>query len=156
MKCLVAILTLFFTTLSIVDGKVSRIVIDERILLADGYKFGDVGPYEKLRGKIYYEMDPASQANARIVDLQLAPRNKHGMVECYGDFILLKPVDMDMANGRLLYDVNNRGNLYMLRHMNGSPGSNNPQSLEHCGNGFLMREGTSRIIRYAHCRVNVF
>ena len=43
-----------------------------------------------------------------------------------GDFILLKPVDLSNGNHRLLYDVNNRGNLLMLSYYNNAAGSNRP------------------------------
>lgn len=124
-----------------INAEVSRIVIKERITVADGYKFGSVGAYEKISGVIYYEMDPSNPANQMIIDLLLAPRNSRGMVECSGDFILIKPLDQSKGNGRILYDVNNRGNLYMLRNLNDAHGSNKPISSEHFGNGFLMREG---------------
>lgn len=136
-------LILLFIIVACVRGEVSRIVIEERILLAKGHIFGNVGPYEKIRGKVYYEIDPYNAANKVIKDILLAPRNQRGMVECHGDFILLKPVDMTRANKCLLYDVNNRGNLIMLRSMHDAPGSNNPQTVEQCGNGFLMRQGYS-------------
>ncbi len=48
---------------------------------------------------------------------------------------------MTKGNGRLLYGVNNRGNLVMLRNLNDAMGSNDPQTIEHFGNGFLMRQG---------------
>ena len=86
-------------------------------------------------------MDPASAANAPVVDLPLAPRGADGRVRFSGDFVLLKPVDLRRGNRRLLYDVNNRGNLYMLRHFNDAVGSNDPTGPEHAGNGFLMTHG---------------
>ena len=131
---------LFFIQSSLYP-EVSRIIIKERVIIADGYSFGKVGQYEKISGTIFYEIDPSNPANYVIVDLRLAPVNDRGMVECSGDFILIKPIDMTKGNGRLLYDVNNRGNLYMLRNLNDAVGSNNPVKKEHFGNGFLMKEG---------------
>ncbi len=32
-------------------AEVSKIVIEERIIIADGYHFGEVGQYEKIRGR---------------------------------------------------------------------------------------------------------
>jgi hypothetical protein len=54
---------------------------------------------------------------------------------------IFKPSDPDKGNRRLLYDVNNRGNRTALRAFNDAPRVANPISLEHAGNGFLMREG---------------
>ena len=98
---------------------------------------------EKIRGQLFYAVDPDHPANAAVVDLELAPRGSDGMVRFRGDFLLLKPVDLEKGNGRLLYDVNNRGNLYMLRHINGGGRTNDPSTPEDAGNGFLMREGYS-------------
>jgi hypothetical protein len=124
-----------------VSGEVERIEITSRSVFAGGMEYGEVGPYEKIRGKLFYAVDPDNAANAAIVDLDLVPRGADGKVRFQGDFILLKPVDLAKGNGRLLYDVNNRGNLYMLRHINGGSRTNDPSSAEHGGNGFLMRQG---------------
>jgi len=88
-------------------------------------------------------VDPENAANTRVVDLALAPRGADGRVRFSGDFVLLKPVDLLRGRRRLLYDVNNRGNLYMLRHFNDAVGSNDPSGPEHAGNGFLMAQGYS-------------
>jgi hypothetical protein len=125
------------------SAEVERIEITSRSVFADGMEYGTVGPYEKIRGKLFYAVDPDNAANAAIVDLDLAPRGADGKVRFQGDFILLKPVDLEKGNGRLLYDVNNRGNLYMLRHINGGSRTNDPSSAEDGGNGFLMRQGYS-------------
>jgi hypothetical protein len=122
-------------------AEVERIEIARRSLIADGQSFGNSGPYEKIRGELFYAVDPENVANNPIVDLPLAPRGADGKVRFRGEFLLLKPVDLTRGNGRLLYDVNNRGNLYMLRHFNDAAGSNDPSSGSHMGNGFLMRQG---------------
>jgi hypothetical protein len=122
-------------------AEVERIEITSRESIADGMSFGETGPYEKLRGRLFYAVDPDNPANAAIVDLELAPRGADGKVRFQGDFVLLKPVDLERGNGRLLYDVNNRGNLYMLRHINGGTRTNDPSTREDAGNGFLMEQG---------------
>jgi hypothetical protein len=124
-------------------AEVERVEITSREVFADGMNFGDTGPYEKIRGRLFYAVDPENPANAAIVDLELAPRGADGKVRFQGDFILLKPVDLQRGNGRLLYDVNNRGNLYMVRHINGGTRTNDPSTPQDAGNGFLMREGYS-------------
>ena len=124
-------------------AEVERIEFTSREVFADGMSFGDTGAYEKIRGTLFYAVDPDNLANAAIVDLDLAPRGADGMVRFQGDFLLLKPVDLGKGNGRLLYDVNNRGNLYMLRHINGGMRTNDPSAAEDAGNGFLMEQGYS-------------
>jgi len=64
-----------------------------------------------------------------------------GEVAFAGDFALLKPVDPARGNHRLLYDVNNRGNLTILSRLNRAEGSNAPSTRAHAGDGFLMRHG---------------
>jgi hypothetical protein len=123
-------------------AEVVRIEIHQRVPFADGHCFGRSGPYEKLSGRMFIEVDPHHPANARIHDLQLAPRNERGRVECWTDFFLLKPADPQRGNRRILYDVNNRGNKLALGTFNVAR-SNNPTTLADAGNGFLMRRGYS-------------
>ena len=148
-------------------ARVTRIEITERIPFAGGMEFGTVGPYERIRGRLYYAVDPDNRFNRQIVDLQLAKngqlrqdvsqvnpsgiteivggdaRNAKGEVEFWGDFMLLKPLDPTRGNHRVLYDVNNRGNLRALEYYNNAPSGNNPITAADAGNGWLMREGYS-------------
>lgn len=140
--------TILATALLVVGGVrlagagVVRLEITERVPFATGHSFEHSGPYERLKGRIHIEVDPDDQANARICDLKLAPRNERGLVECWTDFFLLKPIDPHRGNGRILYDVSNRGNKLALETFNGAR-SNNPTTRADAGSGFLMREGYS-------------
>ena len=89
---------------------VIRLQIDSREVVAEPNANPGIGPYERLAGTAYLVADPADPANARITDLELAPRNAQGMVEYSTEFELYRPVDLSRGNGRLLYFVNNRGN----------------------------------------------
>jgi len=122
-------------------GEVVRVEVRERVPFAGGRSFGPAGPYEKIAGRLFIAVDPAHPANARICDLALAPRNARGLVECWSDFFLLKPVDERRGNRCILYDVNNRGNMLALWTFNAGERTNAPDTLEHAGNGFLMRHG---------------
>lgn len=107
----------------------------------DGVSFGSTGPYEKLRGKMFGEVDPTDPLNAVIADLDKAPRNARGMVEYVTNFLILKPLDMRKGNGKIFYTINNRGNTG-VRSLNDSPsGGNNPTTAADAGNGFTMRQG---------------
>ncbi|HXZ88477.1 MAG TPA: alpha/beta hydrolase domain-containing protein [Candidatus Binataceae bacterium] len=107
----------------------------------DGVTFGDVGPYEKIVGRAFAEVDPSYRLNAGIVNLARAPHNAAGRVEYCFDFYLLKPVDLRRGSRRIFYDVNNRGNKLALNHFNDAPRVNDPSSAADAGNGFLMRQG---------------
>lgn len=124
------------------QAEVVRVEIRERGAFADGHEFGRVGAYEKIVGRLHCEVDPNADSQARITDIKLAPQNARGRVEFWTDFFLLKPVDARRGNGRLLYDVNNRGNKLALWTFNEAR-SNNPATLTDAGNGFLMRNGWS-------------
>src|SRR5437868_4949002 len=79
-------------------AKVTRLEVTSRADVAAGRAFGAAGPYEKIAGKLYFEVDPASAHNRQVVDLDKAPRNARGMVEFAADFFVLKPKDMGRAN----------------------------------------------------------
>jgi hypothetical protein len=124
------------------DG-VQRIEVTERETpVFGGVAFGAVGPYERLHGSVFGELDPMHGLNAGIVNLDRAARNTHGNVEYQSDFRILKPLDLDRGNGCLVYDVPNRGNQPILPRLNGAPdGGHSP----HAGNGFLMRRGFTMV-----------
>jgi hypothetical protein len=86
----------------------------QRTEFASGASFGDTGPYERLQGKVAFAIDPEESGLPFIVDLDLAPRNAAGLVEFQADIDLLKPVDLERGNKRLLFDVANRGNRVVL------------------------------------------
>jgi len=132
-----------FIVIEPASAEVVRIEIEKREPFAKGQSFGDIGAYEILDGRLFFEVDPEDQANARITDLKLAPRNERGKVEFQCDFFLLKPLDPKKGNGRLLYDVHNRGNKLALWTFNEGERTNQPSGPEHVGNGFLMRQGWS-------------
>jgi hypothetical protein len=102
--------------------------------------FGSVGTYEKLRGKAYGEVDPRSPQNALITDLQLAPRNAHGMIEYSMDIYILKPVDLNKGNHKLFMDILNRVNK-LYGEINNSPQENDPTTAADAGEGFLLTRG---------------
>ena len=122
------------------DAKI-RLRLDARESFAGGMSFGDVGPYERLSGRAEFAIDPGDPANQAIVDLERAPRSPSGLVEYTTDLYILRPVELARGNRRLIYDVNNRGNKRILQYFNDAVHSNEPASVDHAGNGFLMRRG---------------
>ena len=138
-------LALFVACLILFAGSsqaaVERIEVLVREPFADGHRFGDVGAYERLKGRIHYTIDPEDPANQAIVDLDLAPKDDRGLVTFAGDFILLRPMDPERGNRTLLYEVNNRGGLGLLPMFNDGARSNNPQTQDHAGDGLLFEQG---------------
>ena len=102
---------------------------------------GSVGAYEKLRGIAYGEVDPSDRRNAVIVDLDLADRTA-GKVSYSMDIFILRPIDPRKRNGKLFFEVNNRGNK-LFGSFNLSGGGNNPTTAANAGGAFLMNQGYS-------------
>lgn len=106
-----------------------KVEIREREPYAQGKPFGERGAYERLRGKLFFAVDPRAPVNQRIIDIDLAPTGTDGRVEFSADFEILAPADLKQANGAVLYDVNNRGGPTCLGMFNGD------------GDDFLFRQG---------------
>ena len=123
------------------NARVVKLRVERREAVLNGKPFGAVGPYEKLVGKVEFALDPAAPANAAIVDLSLAPRNARGEVEFTADFYLLKPVDASRGNGRMLYEVGNRGGKGLLHTFQKAKGSPDPTTAAEFGDGLLMTQG---------------
>jgi len=115
--------------------------ISERASFADRHVFGETGVYERIAGRVHFDVDPLAPAQAGIVDLDKAPRDAAGLVRCTADFLILKPVELTRSNRRLFLDYGNRGNKRALQFFNDAVHSNDPRSLAHAGNGFFMRRG---------------
>jgi len=126
---------------SVTEARVVRLRIERREVILNGRAFGAAGPYEKLVGKVDFGLDPSLPRNGTIVDLELAPRNARGEVEASADFYMLKPVDPRRGNGRLFYEVGNRGGKSMLSTFQKASGSSDPAKETEFGDGALMRQG---------------
>ncbi len=117
---------------------VTRVEIISRMDIQEGKPFGLAGAYEKIVGRVYFGVDPKNIHNARIVDLDKAPRNAQGEVEFSADLYLLKPKDMNKGNGSVLFEVSNRGGKGIHYIVDGR--GDYPVEAE-VGDGFLMRQG---------------
>ena len=105
-----------------------------------GRSFGTVGQYEMITAKATFAIDPDHQLNAVITDIDIAPRNQNGRVEAIADVAILRPIDLSKGNGRLFYEVLNRGDKISLILMNDAPWEGYYNPLD-AGNGHLMNEG---------------
>src|SRR5215510_2008188 len=89
----VRVLVSFFPLLviSTVAARITKIVIDktESPTFA-GQEFATVGPYEKLTGRVFGEIDPNTPGNAQIVNLDKAPKRAAGRVNYSADIYILK------------------------------------------------------------------
>src|SRR5258706_8505341 len=127
-----------------VEAKLVRLEIAKREVVADGMSFGDAGPYEKLTGRAWFEIDPTLQRNKTVFDINRAPLNPKGRVEFSADMVILKPVDMALGTKTLFFEVNNRGRKITFGRMHDTASDanmNDPVASRDFGNGFLMKRG---------------
>jgi hypothetical protein len=101
--------------------------------------------YERIDAKLHFAVDPAHPANARIVDLDKAPRDAEGRVTFWADFVLLQPANASKSNRRLLYYVVNRGLRVGVpfNRVKPRPPTLPPTDDIDAGDGFLMQRGWS-------------
>lgn len=125
-------------------ARITRIEITHVAPAFGGRSFGAVGPYERVTGEAYGEVDPASPANVLIQDIALAPRNARGMVEYRTDIDILRPADPARGNRVLFFNILNRGNHGGFALFNADvQGAVN--RLEDAGDGWLQRQGYTSI-----------
>ena len=135
----------------ILSGSADARITNLEILRTDpafgGQSFGSVGAYEHVFARAAGELDPADPHNSVIQDLDLAPRDEHGMVHYETDVEFLRPVDRSHANRISLFEVNNRGNKLAVAAFDaGVPlGVANRNALTDPGDGWLMRQGYTLI-----------
>ncbi len=128
------------------EAAVLRVEIDTRKPVLGGKVFGRYGAYELIKGRIFFGFDPANAMNARIVDLNLAPRNADGLVEAWADLTVLQPVDQERARRVGLVEVCNRGRTFSPWYFNRAAGQTlDPNRAEDFGDGLLMRLGLTVI-----------
>src|SRR5262245_4466709 len=125
------------------SAKITRIEITRIEPAFGGESFEPVGPYERIVGKAYGEVDPKDPLNAVIQDIELAPKNARGHVEYVTDIDILRPKDAAKGNGVLFFNIVNRGNKGGLFSFNAgiAPSLNDINAVLSPGDGFMMREG---------------
>jgi hypothetical protein len=129
---------------------VTRLEIRSRTPLAGGETFGEAGTYERVDGLLHFAVDPNDPLNEGIVDLDKAARGADGRVHFSADFCLLQPQDGAKSNGRLLYEVSNRGRRGVLSRLNRpapsrqqAEGGDEEAGGIGIGDGLLLRHGWS-------------
>ena len=106
-----------------------------------GATFGSVGQYERIEGTITGEVDPKDPLNAVIVDIDRAPKNTNGTVGYTATFQILRPIDLNKGNHRVIFELPNRGRTNVLGIFNDSQTANTTTSSGDPGNAFLMNQG---------------
>jgi hypothetical protein len=133
---------LLVLTPSLLAAEVTRVDIASRSVVAGGQPFGSAGPYEKLSGTIAFALDPRDPRNARIADLDLAPRGSDGRVHFTADLYVLKPSDASRGNGVLFFEASNRGRKGLITRFNtGARAADDPDAAADFGDAWLLRAG---------------
>jgi hypothetical protein len=109
--------------------------------LAGGAEFGASGAYLRVKGTATGELDPSHVANRGIALIDKAPRNARGNVEYRSDFVILRPVDPARGNGRILYEVNNRGRIMLFANLCAGAAGNTWPDAAALGNALPLRLG---------------
>ena len=104
------VLTALFAVHPLAEARVVKFVVEKTTPFDGGRSIGAVGPFERLDGRVYFEVDPKDPLNKVIVNLDKAPRNAKGLVEFNAPFYIVKPKDLARGNRKIFYGVNNRGN----------------------------------------------
>ena len=81
------LLCLLLVLLSAAPAAVRSVEIVERTPVLDGQSFGKSGAYERIVGRVHFGLNPKAAANKIIRDLEFAPVNANGEVECTADQI---------------------------------------------------------------------
>lgn len=123
-------------------SEVVRVEIDSRQSVLRGQSFGAYGPYEVLRGRLYFSFDPANPMNGQIVDVQRAPRDSTGQVEAWTTFVALRPSSSDRGSGIALVEVSNRGDKFSMHYFNRATSAGvDPDDPNAFGDALLLRLG---------------
>jgi hypothetical protein len=109
--------------------------------LVGGAEFGASGAYVRISGVAAGELDPVDAANRGIALIDLAPRNARGNVEYSSEFVMLRPADPVRGNGRILYEVNNRGRVMLFANLCGGVAGNTWADAAALGNALPLRLG---------------
>ncbi len=132
------------------EARLTEIRVQKTELFAEGARFGDAGVYERVYGVAKGELDPYDWRNEGIVNLDRAPTNARGRVEYEVEWFMLRPANPAKGNGRILYDVTNRGRKFLLHWMMDAPAQaagavNDPKEVKDAGNALFFRLGYTMV-----------
>ncbi|MGZ3551929.1 MAG: alpha/beta hydrolase domain-containing protein [Vulcanimicrobiaceae bacterium] len=134
--CALLLTAAFMLPAAISQAHVSSVDVASRTPYLDGRTFGAAGAYERIVGTMHFADDPNERHNREVIDLDKAPRDAAGLVESYGDLVILTPSDPARRNGTVLFEVSNRGGRALPAWFDlASGGADNP------GDGFLLDAG---------------
>ncbi len=141
------------------QARVLSVQLSPPTIAFGGYSWPGVGPYEKITGVAYAEVDPADRRNAIIVDIGLAEpqaapgqpgKTPNGKVAYSLNFYILKPINLNQVDrklngyGKMMYEPPNRGGKTWTALGRVTGGGNDPATITDptiLANSFLMPRG---------------
>jgi hypothetical protein len=143
-------LLLFVLSAMPAEARITQLVIERVQPFAGGMPFGAAGAYEHVSGIARGELDKTDPHNQAIVNLERTRINVRGKVEYEVEFEVLRPVDAARGNGKMLYEVNNRGRKFMLPWLLDAPvqavgAANDLAAVKDAGNGLFFRQGWTMV-----------
>ena len=120
---------------------ITAIEITSRAPFVGGATFGDDGAYERLDGVAIGEARPGASRQPRHRQHRQGAAQRTGRVEYRSDICILRPADPERGNGRILYEVNNRGRIMLFANLCAGKAGNQPQTAADLGNALPLRLG---------------
>ena len=103
----------------------------------------DFGTYERIIGRAFFAVDATLVANARIADINFAPKSTNGLVEVSGDLLYFRPKALSKTRGTVFLEIVNRGRDQALGLMSGAVQQDlSPENWD-LGDQFLLEQGFS-------------
>jgi hypothetical protein len=136
-------------TVSVAHAELVKLETVSKQVAFDGRQFGKVGAYELIRAVAHFRVDPHVPVNAGIVNIHRAPLGDDGGVAFDTDVLILKPVDMQRGNARLVYEMVNRGRPLGLPLLNRvAPGAGRGDFIraEEGGDGLVFEAGYTYVM----------
>jgi hypothetical protein len=95
---------------SVAQARITKITITSapKTIAFGGYSFPGVGQYEVITGYATGEVNPSNPQNAVITDINLTPTT-NGNVVYQHNFYILKPLNLNQGNHKMMYEPPNRG-----------------------------------------------
>lgn len=118
-------------------ARVVRVEVASVTDVLGGKVFGDAGAYERITGRVYFQLPVANAHNAGIVDLGNAVNLSDGEVGFSSEFMAVRPKEARRGNGSLLLEVPNRGRSRILSLVDGGDWDVSKEA----GDAWLLRRG---------------
>jgi hypothetical protein len=130
-------------------GELVKLDVQSKQVAFEGREFGNVGAYEVIRGVAHFRVDPRVPVNADLVNVHRAPVGDDGRIAFESDVVILKPVDVKRGNGRLVYEMVNRGRplgLSLLNRVQPGAGQGDLVKAAEAGDALLLEAGFTYVM----------